>query len=132
MPTRRAAFPKLPNDVAARLLPGPPDNRVLVDLGYATKDNLDPASDHFGWQTYYGLRRMQKAVGVEVTGDLPLGQALFLPPTQLRITSVAGTLGGKAADRPHRTDLPRCAVVHRSRGAGGPDEPGPPALDPAR
>jgi hypothetical protein len=72
-------------------------NRSLVALGYASKDKLDPASDYFGWQTYYGLGRMQKAVGVDVTGDLPLGQALFLPPAQLRITSVEVILGSAAA-----------------------------------
>jgi Putative peptidoglycan binding domain/HlyD family secretion protein len=67
-------------------------NASLVALGYATSSQLDPASDYFGWETKYALELLQKALGVTQTGQLALGQAVFLPEA-LRITHVMATLG---------------------------------------
>jgi hypothetical protein len=72
-------------------------NAALVALGYATKDKLDPNSDYFGRQTYNALKKMQGAVGLDETGRLPLGQAVFLPSSEVRVTKVNAVRGGSAA-----------------------------------
>jgi hypothetical protein len=72
-------------------------NRALVSLGYASKSTLDPDSDYFGWQTYKSLKKLQDDVGQKTTGKLDLGQAVFVPAKQLRITKVSGVLGGSLA-----------------------------------
>ncbi|WP_433351125.1 hypothetical protein ACQP25_42945 [Microtetraspora malaysiensis] len=72
-------------------------NAALVALRYATKDEIDPASDYFSWQTYYALRKLQDVVGLEETGDLPLGQAVFVPAKQIRVTKVNAVRGALAA-----------------------------------
>jgi hypothetical protein len=69
-------------------------NAALVTLGYATKDEIDPDSTYFGWQTYYALKELQDAVGAEETGGLALGQAVFLPAGQIRVTKVNAVRGG--------------------------------------
>jgi hypothetical protein len=74
-------------------------NASLVELGYATRSQLDPASDDFGWATRYALERLQRHLGVTETGSLALGAAVFLPRAA-RITSVTATLGGSAAPGP--------------------------------
>ena len=74
-------------------------NASLVELGYATHAQLDPASDDFGWATRYALERLQRHLGVTETGSLALGAAVFLPRAA-RITSVTATLGGSAAPGP--------------------------------
>jgi multidrug efflux pump subunit AcrA (membrane-fusion protein) len=70
-------------------------NADLVELGYATKAELDPTSDRFGWRTDRSLRKLQARLGLEKTGTLPLGQAVFLPAAA-RITAVSATLGTPA------------------------------------
>ncbi|MFF3325353.1 peptidoglycan-binding protein [Streptomyces sp. NPDC002889] len=72
-------------------------NAALVALGYATKDELDPDSDYFGRQTYNALVELQDDVGLEETGDLPLGQAVFLPAKEIRVTKVTAVPGGTVA-----------------------------------
>lgn len=72
-------------------------NAALVELGYAKKSYLDPTDDYFGRQTYYAVRRLQDAVGLTVTGELALGQAVFLPAKNIRITQVDGVPGASAA-----------------------------------
>jgi hypothetical protein len=67
-------------------------NANLVALGYATRADLDPSSDYFGPGTAYALERLQARLGVEQTGSLSDGQAVFLPGP-LRITKVTATLG---------------------------------------
>jgi hypothetical protein len=69
-------------------------NAALVTLGHATKDEIDPDSKYFGWQTYYALKELQDAVGAEETGSLALGQAVFLPVGQIRVTKVNAVRGG--------------------------------------
>jgi hypothetical protein len=72
-------------------------NAALVSLGYATKSRIDPDSDYFGWQTYYALLKLQDDVGLKKTGKLPLGQAVFLPAKEIRVTKVSAMRGGAAA-----------------------------------
>jgi peptidoglycan hydrolase-like protein with peptidoglycan-binding domain len=74
-------------------------NASLVELGYATRTQLDPASDDFGWATRYALERLQAHLGVTETGSLAVGAAVFLPRA-VRITSVTATLGTAAAPGP--------------------------------
>jgi peptidoglycan hydrolase-like protein with peptidoglycan-binding domain len=70
-------------------------NADLVDLGYATQAELDPTSDRFDWQTSRALRKLQADVGLEPTGIVPLGEAVFLP-TGIRVTELSATLGTAA------------------------------------
>lgn len=70
-------------------------NRNLVALGYATRSQLDPASDYFSYQTRYALERAQQKLGEEQTGSLSEGQAVFLPG-QARISAVSAILGTSA------------------------------------
>ncbi len=70
-------------------------NAALVDLGYASEAKLDPTSDRFDWDTSRALRKLQAHVGLEPTGILPLGQAVFLP-TGVRVTELSATLGSSA------------------------------------
>jgi hypothetical protein len=72
-------------------------NAALVALKYATKDEIDPDSSYFGSQTYYALKELQDDVGLEETGNLPLGQAVFVPATQIRVTKIAAVRGGPVA-----------------------------------
>jgi multidrug efflux pump subunit AcrA (membrane-fusion protein) len=71
-------------------------NRNLVRLGYADRSELDPASDDFGWETAAALERLQDRLGVDQTGSLELGEAVFLPGP-LRITKATARLGTRAA-----------------------------------
>ncbi|RJL33067.1 efflux RND transporter periplasmic adaptor subunit [Bailinhaonella thermotolerans] len=68
-------------------------NKALGRLGYAE----DPVSKsrYFGLGTRYALKRLQDATGLPETGELPLGQAAFLP-SALRVTSVAAVPGAPA------------------------------------
>jgi hypothetical protein len=71
-------------------------NRDLVTLGYATSTELGANSDYFSGATLDALEKDQAHLGVTETGTLAVGQAVFLPVHRLRITNVAGTLGGGA------------------------------------
>lgn len=68
-------------------------NAALVALGHATEDEIDPDSDYFGRQTYNALVELQDDVGLEETGVLALGQAVFLPAKEIRITKVIAVRG---------------------------------------
>jgi peptidoglycan hydrolase-like protein with peptidoglycan-binding domain len=70
-------------------------NGDLVSLGYATDEEIDASSEYFGAATEAALKRLQGSLGVKETGQLALGQAVFLP-SSLRITKVMATLGGMA------------------------------------
>jgi hypothetical protein len=70
-------------------------NANLVALGYATRTDLDPASDYFSSETKYALELLQDKLGVDQTGKLALGEAVFLP-APLRITKLTATLGTTA------------------------------------
>ncbi|MFB6518123.1 efflux RND transporter periplasmic adaptor subunit [Streptomyces sp. NPDC056401] len=69
-------------------------NAALVALGYATEEELDPRSDYFSRATRSALKELQDAVGLEETGRLTPGQAVFLPVDELRVTKVEAMTGG--------------------------------------
>ena len=71
-------------------------NSNLVRLGYADRSGVDPSSDEFGWETAAALKRLQDKLGVDQTGSLDLGEAVFLPGP-LRITKATAGLGTRAA-----------------------------------
>lgn len=70
-------------------------NANLVELGYATRAQLDPSSDSFSAATAAALRKLQATLGEDQTGSLALGRVVFLPDS-LRIATVSGALGGSA------------------------------------
>jgi hypothetical protein len=70
-------------------------NANLVHLGYATRAQLDPASDSFDSATTYALEKLQHKLGEDQTGSLELGQAVFLPGP-LRISQTTPALGAMA------------------------------------
>ncbi|MFI0357846.1 efflux RND transporter periplasmic adaptor subunit [Actinomadura sp. 9N407] len=71
-------------------------NKNLVRLGYAEKSELDPDSDHYGWETAEAVTGLQDRLGVEETGRLDLGDAVFLPGP-LRVTKAMAKSGMRAA-----------------------------------
>jgi Putative peptidoglycan binding domain len=86
-------------------------NTDLVTLRYATRSALDPTSDYFGSETADALKRLQAHLGVNRTGSLKLGAAVFLP-SPLRITKVIGTVGtGSSANPNHGSGQPASATV---------------------
>ncbi len=70
-------------------------NADLVALGYATRAQLDPASDYFSAETADAVERLQAHFGVTETGTLALGSVVF-EPGPMRLTSVTPTLGQRA------------------------------------
>jgi multidrug efflux pump subunit AcrA (membrane-fusion protein) len=70
-------------------------NANLVDLGYATRAQLDPSFHVFSYETTSALKKLQSRVGEDRTGSLDLGQTVFLPES-VRIATVTGELGGSA------------------------------------
>ncbi len=83
-------------------------NHDLVRLGYMRKADVDAAWAQFGWATSRGVERLQNRLGIEPTGRLDLGTAVFLP-SAARVTTLTATLGGPAsgavltATSPNRT-----------------------------
>ena len=75
-------------------------NANLVHLGYATRAQLDPSSDHFSSETASALKKLQSKVGEDQTGSLGLGRAVFLPES-VRIANVTGELAGSARPGAH-------------------------------
>ncbi|MGP3949895.1 peptidoglycan-binding protein [Streptomyces sp. 7N604] len=71
-------------------------NAALVTLEYATKKEIDPDSDYFGTQTLNALKELQEDVGLDDSGELPLGQAVFLPAEEVRVTKSDAVRGGPA------------------------------------
>jgi hypothetical protein len=72
-------------------------NHDLVRLGYAGRGYIaGPGWDYFSWDTRYGLEQLQASLGLERTGTLPLGQAVF-EPRALRVATVRASLGGAAS-----------------------------------
>jgi hypothetical protein len=70
-------------------------NANLVDLGFATRAQLDPSSDSFSTATAAALQKLQVKLGEGQTGSLALGQVVFLPES-VRIATVSGELGASA------------------------------------
>jgi Putative peptidoglycan binding domain len=67
-------------------------NRNLVDLGYAKRSDLEGAQDEFGSTTADALAELQDDLGLDESGSLEPGDAVFLPGP-LRITRASATLG---------------------------------------
>jgi hypothetical protein len=70
-------------------------NADLVQLGYATSDQLSPTSAVFGSATTTALEKLQRALGVTQNGTLALGQAVF-EPSAMRVMTLSAQLGGAA------------------------------------
>jgi hypothetical protein len=70
-------------------------NADLVQLGYATFDQLSPTSAVFGSATTAALEKLQRALGVIQNGTLALGQAVF-EPSAVRVLTLSAQLGGAA------------------------------------
>jgi hypothetical protein len=70
-------------------------NTDLVALGYAARSVLNPTSDYFDGPTHLALEKLQAHLGETQSGQLTLGQAVFLP-SAARITGVRATLGAPA------------------------------------
>ncbi|MEU5877860.1 peptidoglycan-binding protein [Spirillospora sp. NPDC047279] len=71
-------------------------NTNLVKLGYAERSELDPDSDYYGSETAEAVTELQDALGVDQTGTLALGDAVFLPGP-LRVTKATAKAGTRAA-----------------------------------
>jgi peptidoglycan hydrolase-like protein with peptidoglycan-binding domain len=71
-------------------------NAALVALGYASEYGPKSTSDYFGESTRYAVERLQDALSVTEDGRLTLGEVVFLPTDQLRVTKVNGTYGASA------------------------------------
>jgi hypothetical protein len=72
-------------------------NHDLVAIGYSGSAYIAGLGwDYFSWETRYGLERLQAKLGLEQTGTLPLGQAVF-EPRALLVTAVRASLGGAAS-----------------------------------
>jgi hypothetical protein len=70
-------------------------NADLVALGEATSSQLSPTSDDFSAETTAALEKLQASLGVDQTGALSPGHAVFLPTAAL-MTTVSATLGAPA------------------------------------
>ncbi|MFG2004266.1 peptidoglycan-binding protein [Spirillospora sp. NPDC048911] len=70
-------------------------NANLVRLGYAERSELNPRSDHYGAETAEAVAELQDALGVDETGRLNLGDAVFLPGP-LRVTKAMAKAGTRA------------------------------------
>ena len=73
-------------------------NAGLVDLGYITSSDVTAVGrDYFGWETRYGLEKLQSARGAtSPSGVLQLGAAVFKPGA-IRVSTTTASLGGPAS-----------------------------------
>ena len=71
-------------------------NHDLVALGDVDPADVETAWDEFSWATQAGVETLQQRLGVDQTGELPLGDVVFLP-TAARVTTLQASLGGPAA-----------------------------------
>jgi hypothetical protein len=70
-------------------------NHDLVALGYVRKSDVDSAWARFTWATKAGVKKLQKHLGVVQSGELSLGEVVFLP-TAARVTALQAGLGAPA------------------------------------
>jgi multidrug efflux pump subunit AcrA (membrane-fusion protein) len=70
-------------------------NTNLHNLGYDAGVAIDPNSNGFTSRTQQALEKLQHDKGLEVTGQLHIADAAFLPEA-VRIATVIGELGGSA------------------------------------
>lgn len=71
-------------------------NHDLVALGYVDKADVDSGWDEFNWATKAGVEKLQQQLGVAQTGQLDLGDVVFLP-TAARVTTLQASLGAPAS-----------------------------------
>lgn len=71
-------------------------NADLTALGYDKGNPIPKGSDTFTAATAAALDRLQSHLGLRVTGELPFGEAVFLPGS-VNISSVTPSTGGKAS-----------------------------------
>jgi hypothetical protein len=70
-------------------------NHGLVALGYVDRSDVDSTWDEFNWATRVGVEKLQAHLGVDQTGELSLGDVVFLP-TASRVTTLEASLGAPA------------------------------------
>jgi hypothetical protein len=70
-------------------------NHDLVALGYVDASQVDAPWDQFTWATRVGVEKLQAHLGVEQTGELSLGDVVFLP-SAARVTTLQADLGAPA------------------------------------
>jgi hypothetical protein len=70
-------------------------NHDLVALGYVGRSEVAPAWDEFNWATRAGVEKLQKNLAVDQTGQLSLGDVVFLP-SAARVTTLRAGLGAPA------------------------------------
>ena len=73
-------------------------NHDLVELGYAGRADIVALGwDYYSWETAYAVQRLEQHLGApSPAGSLSAGQVVF-EPEALRISQVAGSLGGPAS-----------------------------------
>jgi hypothetical protein len=71
-------------------------NHDLVALRYLDRPAVDSAWRKFTWATAAGVERLQRHLGVDETGKVPLGDVVFLP-TAARVTTLRVALGAPAS-----------------------------------
>jgi multidrug efflux pump subunit AcrA (membrane-fusion protein) len=70
-------------------------NHDLVALGYLDRSDVDSTWNGFTLATRVGVEKLQEHLGLDQTGELDLGDVVFLP-TAARITSLHVSLGAPA------------------------------------
>jgi peptidoglycan hydrolase-like protein with peptidoglycan-binding domain len=70
-------------------------NQNLHNLGYDAAAGISPGDDDFTWKTEKALRVLQHNKGFDVTGELGMDDAVFVPEP-VRIANVTGELGRPA------------------------------------
>ena len=71
-------------------------NHALVALGYAKPSDVDSAWDRYNWATKAGVKKLQKQLAVEQSGELSLRGVVFLPDAA-RVTALQANLGAPAS-----------------------------------
>ena len=70
-------------------------NHDLVELGYVDSADVDAAWDEFNWATRIGVENLQSELRVDQTGQLSLGDVVFLPGAA-RVATLQAMLGTPA------------------------------------
>jgi hypothetical protein len=70
-------------------------NHDLLNLGFVGRSDVASGWHEFTWATRAGVEKLQKHLGVEQTGQLSLGDVVFLP-TATRVTMLRAGLGAPA------------------------------------
>lgn len=71
-------------------------NHALVALGYVKSADVSSAWDKYNWATTAGVKKLQKQLSVDQSGQLSLGEVAFLPDAA-RVTALQANLGAPAS-----------------------------------